>query len=443
MRTSRRATESSVRVISRGEMSDTCASVPLGYSTSVGRRLTRYVEPENVSGTARRITRRRDRSLRISPPFPVNITETVGGCSSSARPGGTSTVTLRSNDWLIGCCAATATYSIRARNTAASLIGQLRVNSRVTLPAIDEPPDEGLVHRAVPLGGADDLLDEPPIAVDHEALRHAGRLIGLLDRPRTVVKDLEGQAELLGEPAHQRGIVLVDADGHEPEVGAGELPLQPLQGRHLDATGRAPGRPDVEQQDLAAIVGQGGRPAGGQVDGLELGGARADADEVDLGAQLQGEHDAEDGGRRDPRDDAPLLAGGHTVTRQRRRSSLTSRGGARLLEMALPATDVAAPAASAAPVVARLIPPSTPRNPRRPPPTSNARARWIFSFAAGRYVCPPKPGFTVITRNRSKSPTTSSASASGDPGLSSRPASRPRCRIAASCRCTWVVASGR
>src|SRR5712691_1035988 len=228
MRTSRRATESSVRVISRGEMSDTCASVPLGYSTSVGRRLTRYVEPENVSGTARRITRRRDRSLRISAPLPVNTTDTVGGCASSARPGGTSTVTLRSNDWLIGCCAATATYSIRARNTAASLIGQLRVTSRVRLPAIDEPPQQGLVHWAVPLRGANDLLDDQPVAVDHEALWDTGRLVDLLDRPRPVMQDLEGQAEVLGELAHHRGIVLVDADGHEPEVGAGERPLQAL-----------------------------------------------------------------------------------------------------------------------------------------------------------------------------------------------------------------------
>src|SRR5260370_41360549 len=114
--------------------------------------------PERVRGPGGRITRRSERSLRISPPLPVNTTETVGGCWSNARPGGTSTVTLRSNDWLIGCCAATATYSISARKTAASLVGQLRGIARVRLPASEELPDEGLAHGDVPLGRAGGVM---------------------------------------------------------------------------------------------------------------------------------------------------------------------------------------------------------------------------------------------------------------------------------------------
>src|SRR5260370_23018528 len=197
--------------------------------------------PERVRGPGGRITRRSERSLRLSPPLPVNTTETVGGCCSNARPGGTSTVTLRSNDWLIGCCAATATYSISARNTAASLISQFRVITRVRLPAIEEPPDEDLVHGAVPLGGADDFLDDRSVAVDHEALGDAGCLVNLPDRSRPVGQDPEGQAELLGIPAHDRGVLNVDAHGHEPTVGPGERPPHPLQGRPPTAAADAPG----------------------------------------------------------------------------------------------------------------------------------------------------------------------------------------------------------
>src|SRR5947207_2760736 len=61
---------------------------------------------------------------------------------------------------------------------------------------------------------------------------------------------------------------------------------------------------------------------------------------------------------------------------------------------------------------------------------------------AGRYPWPPNPGFTVMTSSRSRSATTSSASASGVPGLSARPASMPRSRTRASWRCTCSVASG-
>src|SRR5919197_4203988 len=102
-----------------------------------------------------------------------------------------------------GCCAATATYSMIAKNTAASLMGQLRVNSCPRLIAIgmllDQPLDQRLVHRAVPLGGPDDLLHDHAAAVDHPALRHSCGLIGPLDRARLIVQDVEGQAELPGE----------------------------------------------------------------------------------------------------------------------------------------------------------------------------------------------------------------------------------------------------
>src|SRR5207247_73814 len=128
----------------------------------------------------------------------------VGGTAvipSSAKPESFSSVTRgamrtsrraaasrRAKVSVSGCCAATATYSITAKNTAASLSSQFRRKNCPTLPGIDEPPDDGLVHGPVPLRRADHLLDDHAVAVDHEALGDAGPLVGCLDRAGAVAR---------------------------------------------------------------------------------------------------------------------------------------------------------------------------------------------------------------------------------------------------------------
>ena len=75
--------------------------------------------------------------------------------------------------------------------------------------------------------------------------------------PCAIVQHLEREAELLDELAD--GVLhagLIDADGHDAEVGILELAVERLERRHLDDAGAAPRRPDVEQHHLAAIIGQ-------------------------------------------------------------------------------------------------------------------------------------------------------------------------------------------
>src|SRR5437867_11573988 len=115
----------------------------------------------------------------------------LGGACRSARPGGGATDSRRAKVSVSGCCAATATYSITAKNSAASLSSQFRRKNCPTLPGIEEPPDEGLVHVPVPLRLADHLLDEHAVAVDHEARGRACPLVGCLSRAGTSPQDLE------------------------------------------------------------------------------------------------------------------------------------------------------------------------------------------------------------------------------------------------------------
>src|SRR3989454_5508039 len=205
---------------------------------SVAWSWMRHSEAENVSGMTLRITRGKERSLRISLPVPVITTRTPAGCCRTARPGGIVIASRRAKLCVRGCCAATATYSMIAKNMAANLIGQLRTNScaRLARTVIDQPPDQGFVHGTVPLRGADHFLDDHSVAIDQEALGHAGGLIRLLDGCRLVVQDVEAQPQRPRE-RHDHGIVLlVDADCHDPEVAA--LPQPAVDPLHREI-GRA------------------------------------------------------------------------------------------------------------------------------------------------------------------------------------------------------------
>src|SRR3989441_7638100 len=274
IRTSLCDTESSRISISRGRISATCTSIPLGISTSLGWSWMRHSEAENVSGMTLRITRGKERSLRISLPLPEITTFTPAGCCRTVRPGGMPIASRRAKLCVRVCCAATATYSMIAKNRAASLIGQLRTNScpRLARTVIDQPPDQGFVHGTVPLRGADHFLDDDAVAIDQEALGHAGGLIRLLDGCRLVVQDVEAQPQRPRE-RHDHGIVLlVDAHPRYPEVAALPQPaVDPLHRRHLHAARLAPRRPYVEQHDFAAVIGEGGGAPRSQVRGAKPG----------------------------------------------------------------------------------------------------------------------------------------------------------------------------
>src|SRR6266545_7661748 len=138
--------------------------------------------------------------------------------------------------------------------------------------------------------------------------------------------------------------VAIHTDCNNPKTRSRKLLIELFHRRHFSTTGRAPRRPNVDQHDLAAIIGDGGRLVGAQITGGEVRRARPDLDGVELGPQLDCERDAEHGRHPHARDQRPLLPVRHAVTMQRRRSSCTSRAGSALAKMAWPATKVSAPA---------------------------------------------------------------------------------------------------
>src|SRR5947209_10552161 len=91
-------------------------------STSDACRWMLHTDPEKVSEIVLRMVRGNERSFMISLPLPVTVTVTPAGCCRTARPGGTVTASRRAKRCDSGCCAATATYSMTAKNIAASLI---------------------------------------------------------------------------------------------------------------------------------------------------------------------------------------------------------------------------------------------------------------------------------------------------------------------------------
>src|SRR2546428_418991 len=95
---------------------------------------------------------------------------------------------------------------------------------------------------------------------------------------------------------------------------------QALHGGHLDAARLAPRRPHIEEDDLAAVVGQRDAAAGRQARGPELGGPRSHGDEIDLRSDLDDERGAEHERRHDPDADRPLTRVAPSVTKQRRLS---------------------------------------------------------------------------------------------------------------------------
>src|SRR5690606_18596401 len=106
-----------------------------------------------------------------------------------------------------------------------------------------------------------------------------------------------------------------------------------------------------------------------------------------------------------------------------------------------PATNTSAPARTIAGAVAAVTPPSTSRSMLRPLASIIRLSDSSFGSTAGRNSCPPNPGFTLMTRIRSRSSSTYRIVSSGVCGFNTTPARAPRRRISDKTRCKCVQAS--
>src|ERR1044071_8989468 len=151
---------------------------------------------------------------------------------------------------------ASAGRPFSVRSTAAEVSSQLVSMPRTRLIATEQLGHQALVRDGAPGMLADDLLDDDPLLVEEEALRHSGRLVDLLDVAAPVVEDLEGEAQLVRERAHLLDVTVVDAHGDDAEPLRPELAPHLLDGRHLRAAGNAPGRPDVDEAEVRVRCGR-------------------------------------------------------------------------------------------------------------------------------------------------------------------------------------------
>src|ERR1041384_1191162 len=143
---------------------------------------------------------------------------------------------LRATSKLVvtGCCSCTATYSISASNSAAPLMGQLRVIHCPRLAATEQPPDQLFVLGRFPVGGTDDFFHDHAVAIEYEALRHPGRLINFPDRAAPIVHDLERESHVLDELVDHGRVLFIDADCDQAKVGVRrELVLRPAPRAHF------------------------------------------------------------------------------------------------------------------------------------------------------------------------------------------------------------------
>src|SRR5216117_3281713 len=153
-----------------------------------------------------------ERSLRIWLPLPEIWTRTLGAGCTSARPRGSSTFSVTSKLVVTGCCSCTATYSISARNSAAPLIGQLRVISCNRLLFILQPTDQHLVDGILPVCRSDDAFHDDAIAIDQVTLRYPECVVGLPDLATGIVENVERETQGVPTPG-SRSEVAIPPDG--------------------------------------------------------------------------------------------------------------------------------------------------------------------------------------------------------------------------------------
>ena len=100
-----------------------------------------------------------------------------------------------------------------------------------------------------------------------------------------------------------------------------------------------------------------------------------------------------------------------------------------------------APARISFGAVVRFTPPSTSMMASQPASSSMARTSATLRTQASISFCPPKPGFTVMTSARSKSPSRYLRHSGDVAGFSATPARQPAPRISWSTRCRCRAAS--
>src|ERR1700682_2249244 len=290
----------------------------------------------------------------------------------------------------------------------------------------------------IPVGGRHQLLSDHAVLPNDERLRVTGDIVRIRDSGLRVVQHLEGKPILLHERADGGvGAGIVDADRYDLESLRRVRLVKRFNARHLDTARQAPGWPDVDHEHFAAIVGESLFSRNRiQRECLEVGGFAAQLDweellpEISRGSVRDCAHNAEH-----DETDRQLLPSGHTCAVQRARSSAISAFGFFAAKIALPATNVSAPASHTDLIVLRSIPPSTSRNALLPFSASISRARRTLSTEPFINFCPPKPGFTVMTSSRSRSGITSLTAVRGVDGFPTAPARQPSSRMRLSCRC--------
>ena len=108
-----------------------------------------------------------------------------------------------------------------------------------------------------------------------------------------------------------------------------------------------------------------------------------------------------------------------------RRSSSIAAAWSAALNTLLPATITFAPAATTSPTLSAPMPPSTSTSGLTPCSAHILRRALSFLIEPGMKLCPPKPGFTVITSTMSSSSRIASSAATGVPGFSATHAFAP------------------
>ena len=132
--------------------------------------------------------------------------------------------------------------------------------------------DFGVGPASVGLGHADELAADDPLAVDDVAFRRTGGAEGIAGLVVEVVDGGDAGDVVVDEVLAVRGLVGVEGDGEDDDVGHVLLELH--EGGKFHEAGSAPTGPEIEDHDFAAVIAE--------ADGLravvdgEAGGAVAD-----------------------------------------------------------------------------------------------------------------------------------------------------------------------
>lgn len=117
--------------------------------------------------------------------------------------------------------------------------------------------DQRLSFRRIPLRGADKTADFFSVPVQQDARRQpentgiAAGFHGFIVARRKVP-----DVQLLEKACYLFHALKVLTDGQNLEIVTAHFPLQPVKARHFLAAGRAPGGPEIDEHDLAAMVGK-------------------------------------------------------------------------------------------------------------------------------------------------------------------------------------------